>query len=277
MKQMASHKTTGLKRNSLEKYYTKGDVCEACVRLVQPYINTTDVVIEPSAGNGSFIPYINRLGIDILCYDIQPEHSTIMKQDFLTLDLSKIKKKYSAVHIIGNPPFGRQSSMAIKFIKHASKHADTISFILPRSFKKESMRSKFPLCFHLVCETEIQANSFLIDKQEHNVPCVFQIWIKKDIDRIKPVILQPIGFKFVKKTDGPDVAFRRVGVYAGNVSTDLTTKNPQSHYFIRFQSRDIDECIKKISQSQFNTDNTVGPKSISKQELIHQYNRLLND
>ena len=31
--------------------------------------------------------------------------------------MSVAKKDYKKIHIIGNPPFGRQSSSAIKFIK----------------------------------------------------------------------------------------------------------------------------------------------------------------
>jgi len=42
----------------------------------------------------------------------------IKKQDYLSIDLDLIKRwKKKKVLVIGNPPFGRQSSMAKKFIK----------------------------------------------------------------------------------------------------------------------------------------------------------------
>ena len=53
-------------------------------------------------------------------------------------------KNYKNIHIIGNPPFGRQSSLAIKFIKKSCEFCDTLSFILPKSFKKESLKKHFP-------------------------------------------------------------------------------------------------------------------------------------
>ena len=94
-----------------------------------------------------------------------------------------IKKTFSKIHIIGNPPFGRQSSLVIKFIKKSITFCDSISFILPKSFKKDSLKKHFPLNFHLINEFDLPKKSFLIDNKEHDVPCVFQIWIKKDIYR----------------------------------------------------------------------------------------------
>ena len=48
----------------------------------------------------------------------------------------------SNLHFIGNPPFGRQSSLAKKFIKHicSCDKTKTIAFILPKSFKKDSLK-----------------------------------------------------------------------------------------------------------------------------------------
>ena len=58
------------------------------------------------------------------------------------LAIKKLKNNLNSrkIHVIGNPPFGRQSSLAIKFIKKSCSFSDTISFILPKSFKKDSMK-----------------------------------------------------------------------------------------------------------------------------------------
>ena len=87
------------------------------------------------------------------------------------------------IHLVGNPPFGRQSSLAIKFIKQSCKFCDTISFILPKSFKKDSLQKHFPINFHLEYEYELPKDSFIVGDKSHDVPCVFQIWIKKDTNR----------------------------------------------------------------------------------------------
>ena len=68
--------------------------------------------------------------------------------------------------------------------------------------------------------------------------------------------------------------FRSVGVNAGTISTEINNKSIQSHYFIKFlNNKTVDENIKKLENIQFNFNNTVGPKSISKPELIKEFNQ----
>ena len=73
------------------------------------------------------------------------KNQEISKQDYLQIE--EITHKKGKIHILGNPPFGRQSSLAIKFIKKSSIFCDTISFILPKSFKKDSMKKIFSFIF----------------------------------------------------------------------------------------------------------------------------------
>ena len=51
-----------------------------------------------------------------MSYDIKPEGKGIIEQDFLKLNITDGFN--IPLHFIGNPPFGRQSSLAKKFIKH---------------------------------------------------------------------------------------------------------------------------------------------------------------
>lgn len=268
----------GLDRNTIDKYYTSKPVVKQCIELVEDniHIGEKDIVIEPSAGNGAFIKRIKKLCSNYKFYDIEPEHDEIKKQNFLEWDSKKYKKKYKNIHVIGNPPFGRQASLAIKFIKKCCEFAKTISFILPKSFKKESMKKHFTLNYHLISEFDLDVNAFLVNGEKCDVPCVFQIWEFKDEFRICADKETPSHFKFVKKENKPDISVRRVGVYAGNISKSIENKSIQSHYFIKFtNNKSIDKNIKKLEKIKFETDNTVGPKSISKPELIAEFNRLL--
>lgn len=268
----------GLKRNTIDKYYTKPCVVKKCIKLVKKYINISDndLIIEPSAGNGSFIKPIKTLSTNYKFYDLEPEHDEIYEQDFLKFDYNKLKQKFTNIHIIGNPPFGRQASLAIKFIKTCCLFSNSISFILPKSFKKDSMKKCFEKHYHLIYEIDLPENSFLVNDIESDVPCVFQIWqykeeIRNDIDK-----KIPSNFKFVKKEDNPDISFRRVGVNAGTIMKEINDKSFQSHYFIKFLNNiTIDENIEKLKSIKFNFNNTVGPKSISKPELINEFNKFL--
>ena len=268
----------GLKRNTIDKYYTKSSVVKQCIELVKKYINISnnDLIIEPSAGNGSFIENIKTLSTNYKFYDLEPEHNEVSKQDFLDFDYKKLKQKFTNIHIIGNPPFGRQASMAIKFIKKCCLFSNSISFILPKSFKKDSMKKSFEKHYHLIYEIDLLEKSFLVNGIESDVPCIFQIWQYKKKTRNKRNKKIPLNFKFVKKEDSPDISFRRVGVNAGTIMKEINNKSFQSHYFIKFtNNKTIDENIEKLKLIKFNFNNTVGPKSISKPELIDEFNKLL--
>jgi hypothetical protein len=260
----------GLNRNTIDKFYTKNEIVELCINLIIKNIDISkenDLIIEPSAGNGSFINKIKSLSNNYKFYDIEPNHNEIEKLDFLTFDINNINN--NNIHIIGNPPFGRQSSLVIKFIKIFCKFANSISIILPKSFKKESLKKYFGLNYHLINEIDLPENSFVVNDKEHNVPCIFQIWLLKPFMREIITKIEPINFKFVKKNNKPDISFRRVGVNAGNISIDIDNKNIQTHYFIKFiNNLTIEENIEKLKSIKFDFNNTVGPKSISKYELI---------
>ena len=278
MPNMETKQTKGLKRNTIDKYYTKDIVVELCLNLVKKYIeiNTDDLIVEPSAGNGSFITGIKSLTSNFKFYDLEPDNSEIIKQDYLLYDYGIVKNAYSKIHIIGNPPFGRQSSLAIKFIKKSCEFCDSVSFILPKSFKKDSLKKTFPLNFHLIFEIDLPDKSFLVDGVEHNVPCIFQIWGKKNVNRIVNEKLEPNNFIFVEQTENPDISFRRVGVNAGTIDKKINEKSIQSHYFIKFTNeKSTTDNIQNLSIITYDFNNTVGPRSISKQELIKEFNKIL--
>jgi len=88
--------------------------------------------------------------------------------------------------------------------------------------------------------------------------------------------VDPHHFTFVKKEEEPDISFRRVGVNAGTISTDISNKSKQSHYFIKFTNTlSLETNLDKLKSIKFAVNNTVGAKSISKGEVITQFNSLL--
>jgi len=281
---MNNKQNIGLRRNTIDKYYTSQNAVNFCMDLLKDKtsICDEDLIIEPSAGNGAFAERINEMCSNVLFYDIEPEKNFIIKQDYLKLEIpDKNKLDYNRVFVIGNPPFGRQSSLAIKFIKKSCEYCDVLGFILPLSFKKDSLKNKFPLNYHLILEEDLKENSFIVDGLPHDVPCVFQVWERRDEFRIVNEKVIPNGYKFVKKTHEPTphISFRRVGVNAGKITKDIDNKSEQSHYFIMFDSVEMldDKMYKKLCCLKYeNCDNTVGPRSISKQELIREFNFFMN-
>ena len=261
---------TGKNRNTIDKFYTNKNVVDKYIDRFKPYINEGDLIIEPSAGCGVWTLPLHMY--NLIAFDIQPEGEGIQQMNFLDVDLYAFQ---SNLHFIGNPPFGRQSSMAKKFIKHICRceRTKTIAFVLPKSFKKESMQKVFPLKYHLDFEEDIGKDAFIANGKPYDVPCVFQIWVKKEQDRKIMEKEEPKGFKFVKKNENPDYSLRRVGVNAGRLSKDILDKSEQSHYFIKVE-QNSDHFIIKYQHIKWEHNNTVGPKSISKPEFIRAINKL---
>ena len=270
------NQSKGLNRNTIDKYYTKDSVVSECLEIIKNTlaISSDDLIIEPSCGNGSFISEIKKLSTNYKFYDLEPENDEIEKQDYLLLTNPISDKK---IHVIGNPPFGRQASLAVKFVKKSCEYADSISFILPKSFKKDSIKNRIPLNFTCVCERDLPYKSFLVGGDEYDVPCVFQIWKKLDQTRIISEKVEPLGYIFVKQDESPDISVRRVGFYSGKVDIDIS-KSPNSHYFIKFTNGfSIKKNIKNLKNIIFDHNNTVGAKSISKPELIEKFNPILRN
>lgn len=259
---MATTKSLGQK-DILDKFYTQPKVAWECIKFLGN-MTDFDCIIEPSAGNGSFSNQI----INCIAYDIQPDNETIQQADWFLLDKEQFKK-YKNILVIGNPPFGQQNTLAIKFFNEAAKFANVIAFILPLSFKKRSIQNKLNANFHLIKEKILNQNSFLLNDEKYSVPCVFQVWERKDIKReIYKNRTTTNLFDFVSKSDA-DFRIQRVGGNAGKASLDLNY-SAQSNYFIKNNTHySNEELIDIINQTIFpEIEYTVGPKSLSKTELI---------
>lgn len=185
-----------------DQFYTKPEVAKKCFDDFKEFIVKAKVpvkdyyYIEPSAGCGSFyqvLPKEKRIGIDIDPRKIEGFDSKgIIKHDFLTWK-PKQKKKYI---VIGNPPFGHRSKLAIKFFNHSAKMADVIAFVVPRQFKKYSVHSVLDKEFKLVRDYELKDNSFYTpDGKDKIVRCNFQIWTKLNTGKKNLRILTPPPIK----------------------------------------------------------------------------------
>lgn len=260
------------RKNKLDKFYTTKETVSKCLKMID--LLSYDCVIEPSAGNGSFSDEIPGC----FAYDINPENKNIKQADWLKLD-KNIFKAFKNILVIGNPPFGVQNNLAIKFFNESASFCDTIAFILPKSFRKNSIKNKLNLYFHLKKELLLDGDCFLINGKKYSVPCTFQIWEKSTQKRKKSKnkMTTPF-FDFIKKNEGiPDIRIQRVGGNAGKAHLSLDG-SAQSNYFIRNNTiLSNEELVKKINNLYFpNIKNTVGPKSLSKTELIEVIEEELN-
>lgn len=260
-----------MSKNKLDQYYTNKKYAKYVLDIVSKKIqlNKYDILFEPSAGTGSFYNLLDnkkRIGIDL-----EPKCKGIIKKDFFEYDYSKLKGK---VLTIGNPPFGKNSSLAVKFFNTASKFSDTIAFIIPRTFNKASIQSKLNSKFHLLFNEDVPDNSFIYNEKEYNVWCCFQIWVKKSYDRKKQkrYSIKDVKnyFKLTNK-DNSDFAIQRVGNAAGKIKNiDYKKYAKASHYFIKSNNSTTLNTFKKCNFDNVKY-NTVGNPSISISELIDEF------
>lgn len=241
-----------------EKFYTTKDNAILCLKNID--IDKYDLIVEPSAGNGSFSSLIPGC----VAMDIEPEADGIEKRNFFTY--MPDPDKYKKILTIGNPPFGRQSSLATRFINHAALFSDTIAFILPNSFYKESMIKRLDKRLTLLSSIRLDNITFIENEKLKKIPCSFFIFSASNGQRREYMIYATNDFTFVDKNDNPDNSIIRVGGNAGHV--EGPDASYQTHYFVKWNNPKAKTIIENI---KWNYNNTVGPRSISKNEIIIAY------
>ncbi|TKD52154.1 SAM-dependent methyltransferase [Sphingomonas baiyangensis] len=244
----------------LDQYYTRQVVAKHYYDVFQQHFEPAAyIMVEPSAGTGSFYRLLppSRLG-----YDVDPKYPGLATADFLTVELPRDRP----AAIIGNPPFGKNASMAVRFFKHAARQSNVIALILPRTFRKASIENRLDRDFHLVREELVPDDAFLFRSKPYNVPAIFQIWERRPEKReLREVELQHPDFDFAT-VHLADFAIQRVGARAGRVHRDFNV-SPSSHYFIR---GDVEHIMVQLDFSAV-TGNVAGNPSLSKSEIISAY------
>ena len=269
--------TTGSKgkKHELDKFYTKQDIANYFLSTVSN-LPEYDLIIEPSAGGGVFLKALSLVGVPsnkVKGYDLDPESDDIEKADWFQVNKEQFRGK--RVLVLGNPPFGISGNLAMRFIRESS-FADTIAFIIPRSFKKDSVKDRVPGNLWLVHEEDTPKNSFTLDGEDYDVPCVFQIWEKQESKREvskKATLSEYIDFT---SRQNADFRIQRVGGNAGKASLNLD-RSVSSNYFVKNKT-DIstEELVAIINKINFKTrDYSTGPRSLSKAELITELEETL--
>lgn len=264
---------------SLDQFYTNSHVAERLYKKTQDLINTNnyDIIIEPSAGTGSFyqlFPHDKRLGLDL-----EPKYEGIVKQDFLTFE-PDLSKSYVS---IGNPPFGRVSSMAVKFFNKCAEFSEYICFVIPRTFNKPSVQNKLNLNFKLMYNEDLPETPCCFTPKM-NAKCCYQIWKRTNTPRSVMVYDKVHSdFEFIpygpKDDNGqptpPLVGDFALRAYGGNCG-EIVIENqhnlrPKSWHFIK-SNIGTNELVRRLEALDFSSSkNTVRQNSLGKQELIHLY------
>jgi len=237
------------RKQGAEQYYTVNNVAKHFTDIMIEKYGANRTYLEPTAGGGSFIEALKQNGVsDIIAYDIEPNHPDVVQADFLNLDLKK-----SNLIALGNPPFGRACALAVKTFNKCAESCDVIGFIIPPSFRKPSIEDKLHPEFFRVYTEKCPDVSFETPEgvvyEMGRLRTEFQIWErKKGNTRPKRQSYRSDKFKFVKKDENPDLAFRTHGDGAGRILQGLDY-NPRTTAFIKLIDPKAKEAIRKADYS----------------------------
>lgn len=255
----------------LDQFYTSPQIAQRCFEKLLEKLDSDikdTLFIEPSAGDGAFSDLLlNKCSFEAL--DIDPKKEYIKRQDFFQFEAPS----HSRIVVVGNPPFGKNSSLALRFFNKSAEFAHLIAFVLPATFKKMSLQNKMDMNFHLIHEEDTPSNSFIFEGNSYDVPCVFQIWEKRQSKREAIITPKTTDFAFVNNALDCDIAFQRVGANAGKITIAplCHDKNPNSHLFIKFRTKKIMHAFIKCDFTRHKLS-TAGCPSISKSEILFTWN-----
>ena len=261
----------------LDQFYTKDSVAKEYFDSVKD-THLFDVLLEPSAGKGAFfklLPEDKRLGLDL-----EPKFPGIIEKNFFDFEPDTSKKYLT----IGNPPFGKNSSLAIKFFNKASEFSEEIAFIIPRTFKRISVQNKLNLRFKLVSSVDLPNNPCCFEPKM-DAKCCFQIWKKTDIPReiikYKTTTQDFVFAKYGKKDNKGqptvpslnefDIVMKAYGSNCGKLIELSSDLRPKSYHFIK-STIPIQELIRRFETLDYSvSDDTVRQSSLGKGDLIKLY------
>lgn len=233
------------KKINNDKYYTNRELAEYCVKKTSEIIgNSITEYIEPSAGSGVFLEFLDN---NYFAFDIEPESELVSFGDYLKLNIDYKKGRC----VIGNPPFGRNLSLAQKFYKKSVEISDYISFILPIS-QLNNTKSMYE--FDLVYSEDLGMKEY----SDRNLHCCLNIYKipssgklnKKKSSKLKDIsIFRQDSKKF--KTEDHDI----IMCYWGNGSAGKTYMNEgqySAEYKIKINNDDLkDEIIDVVKNTNW--------------------------
>ena len=171
----------------LDQFYTNPKISKRFVEKIDELydLKKFDHVIEPSMGEGfiyDHLPTSNRIGLDI-----EKNHPDCLEGDFLQwtpeksgIEYEPLLGQYPDIAFVGNPPFGRNSGLAIEFLERCALYSDVVCFVIPRTWMKYSIHRRLPSDFGLYWQAILPEYAFVFNGKPYPVRCVAQCWSRYD-------------------------------------------------------------------------------------------------
>jgi len=276
-------------RNS-DAYFTPIDVAKQCVSSLMTTVNNYKdyLFLEPSCGEGVFVKAFSELkseDIKIVTVELNPtDYKPTHVGDFLTFSKEVLIGENKCI-TFGNPPFGKNASLAVKFFNHAATFSDYIAFIVPKSFEKDSIMKRLNSSMQVVervdlgdCKFSKKRNSGSpppdkvgspscargVISDDFKVPTLWMIWKKQEelsLSKNKVSKNENSRITFHTKTNIEgrttcDFVIQRIGNRAGRMFFDNWDKylTSQNFYFIEIKDLKPEE-LEDIKDHKLDLEN----------------------
>lgn len=313
-----------IEKEVLDQYFTPDEDAEIYAKAVVGRYGTDITYIEPSAGDGAFIRALVAAGVEpdnIIAFDLDPKVDvvcgvTIHEMDFFDVNHVDYGIPYGSV-AIGNPPYGKGGSLAMKFMNHlCSLKVRAVCFLNPICVgNKHFTLSTIDQYLHMVDVMEFEEGKHFrypnsdkdTSKKNNPVRCQFQIWERKcerrpDLEKlIDNEIIRVVKVK-VQKIDGKELALGERNDYDslrgqidftvvshGNKAGTVIEFDPSTHkstvkMFVHvkrdcgYDKEAVMKFLREIDLTQLTKWSTIRHNpSIAPSELIEYVNKALAD
>ena len=171
--------------------------------------------------------------------------------------------------IVGNPPYGKNSNLAVRFLNLSGQLSDRVCYVLPRTFRKHSIQNRVCANLHLIHDQTVPDCVF-----PGTIITCYQIWQRTTALRPHhPIVSSNADLTFVDPASA-DVCVGRVGEGpCGRVFLDrFDQRSVNSHYFIKVSNPQVITVLQSLTHLfRAAGEQTVGLPSLSKNELISIY------
>lgn len=261
-------------RDDLDRFYTPVNSADICINTLD--LSKYDLIIEPSAGSGSFSSKISGC----LAFDIEPAAKNIVKKDWFTITNNDLPD-HNKMLLIGNPPFGKRSTLAKKFIRHGIElGATTIAFILPKTFHKRLNQTMFDSNWRLVKIVELnreETEFVLVNNEEVYVPCDFFVWTTDPsflpgVDLRDVPAVKATTFVFVNR--GDNTADFSINGNNGKIKEIKDITNPKAEHYIKVVDRtQVNKIKKQLESLNYNFKSSVngGVAWVNREDIFNAY------
>ncbi len=181
--------------------------------------------------------------------------------------------------VIGNPPYGRAASLAVRFLNKAFELSEDVRFVLPRSLRKASLTNRVNLNFSCVYDETLPLDTFLPDTS--NTKACYQVWAYQPRQKVKLITTHSdwTDLKWEQREEA-SLMIRTQGTRAGAMFTAEEMKKYKCgeghNHFIKASAEVVQRLLSLQDELIEIGKEANNQASIGRSQIVSLYNQRFN-